>query len=101
MIQEDPRRKFFLSPPILEKLAPDRRARRDDSNGVRFTSNGLRMRKLSRSVVLMKQEIWQNGVPRGTMDKVTHGIHTVRTNHKVTHGSTDPSWHTADWAYGW
>ena len=55
MIQEDLGRPNFQSPPISEKLAPDRRSCRDDSNGVHFTSNGLYMRKLSRSVLWGQQ----------------------------------------------
>ena len=51
VIQEDPGRPNFQSPPISAKLEPDQRARRDDSNGIRFTSNELRMRNLSRSVI--------------------------------------------------
>ena len=55
MIQEDPRRQNFWSPPISAKPTPYRRARRYESNDVGFTSNGLRMRKLSRSVLWGQQ----------------------------------------------
>ena len=77
MIREDPRRNFFWSPIISAKLASDQRARRDDSNGFHFTSNGLRMRKLSRSVLWGQQAKFAKEVPRGTTDKVTRGIRTV------------------------
>ena len=55
MIQEDLGRPNFQSPPISTKLDPDRRAHWDDSNGIRFTSNGLYMRKLSHSVLWGQQ----------------------------------------------
>ena len=45
----------FQSPPISAKPAPYRRARRDNSNGFCFTSNGLRMRNLSHSVLWGQQ----------------------------------------------
>ena len=97
MIQEDPRRQKFWSPPILAKIAPDRRTFQDDSNGVRFTSNGLHMRKLSHSVVLMKHvnlAKWRCHVAPLT------GWHMASVLYK--HDDTEPmtGWHMASVRYG-